>query len=131
VGIDLESTRAIDDAMLIAQQMMHPAELAWLRRQRGPAATSAAFLRLWVRKEAVVKASTEGLSMRLDSWHVLPDVAQPTTVVDARGQAWQLHDGQLDATHVYAVACAPGMRVRGPHVLTSVWLAQCFDVCER
>ena len=60
VGIDIESLRPFADALQVARQHLHRDEQAWLLSI--PAACrSTAFLRLWVCKEAVIKAARRGL----------------------------------------------------------------------
>jgi 4'-phosphopantetheinyl transferase len=69
VGVDVEQLRDVPDALSIADTHFSSAERAVLRslprvEQRG------AFFRCWTRKEAVIKATGEGLSRALDSFDV-------------------------------------------------------------
>jgi len=61
VGVDLESTRTDLDELDLSDRFFAPAE-AELLRSLPVSARRDAFYRLWVRKEAVVKASGAGLS---------------------------------------------------------------------
>jgi 4'-phosphopantetheinyl transferase len=67
VGIDIEAMRPINED--IAERYFSPFEIAALHalpaRERPPA-----FFRCWTRKEAVIKATGEGLARRLDSFDV-------------------------------------------------------------
>ncbi len=69
VGIDVEHLRDMADALLIAQQHFARAEIEALRSVPLNA-RPAAFLRYWTHKEALVKATGEGLSRPLDSFEV-------------------------------------------------------------
>jgi 4'-phosphopantetheinyl transferase len=67
VGVDVERFRELDDALDLAAGYLHPSELASLR-SRPAGARSRAFLELWTRKEALVKALGGGLSIPLDTF---------------------------------------------------------------
>lgn len=72
VGVDIERVREIDDALDIAEGLFAAREVEWLRSV-SPGSRSRAFLALWTRKEAVVKALGGGLSIPLDGFTVLAD----------------------------------------------------------
>ena len=79
VGIDVEQAfPTFEDLATV----VHPAERAELARMLHLESERAASCqRLWVRKEAVIKAAGQGLSMPLDGFRV---------AVDARGDGWLL-----------------------------------------
>lgn len=62
VGIDVERLRPLADAPGLAHRFLAPAEAAAVAA-RGAEARDAAFLRVWTRKEAVLKASGHGLAL--------------------------------------------------------------------
>ena len=75
VGIDVERLRPMPDALDIARRFFTGSEVDHLRAV--PAARrSDAFLRLWTRKEAYVKALGRGLSMPLDGFEALAPEAR-------------------------------------------------------
>ena len=94
VGIDVELAREVGEARSIARQFFSPAEQAALTREKGD--QSAAFLRCWTRKEAIVKALGGGLSIGLASFDISlePGRARLLALRDAATSAadWQLHD---------------------------------------
>jgi 4'-phosphopantetheinyl transferase len=59
IGIDVEESRTLEMDASLATMICTPSELAWLASQ-GPA--SFALMKLWTRKEAVLKAVGTGLS---------------------------------------------------------------------
>ena len=63
-GVDLEIRRPVPDAVELARGNFSHEEIASLRKYAGPE-YSAAFLRVWTRKEALLKAIGAGLSMPL------------------------------------------------------------------
>jgi 4'-phosphopantetheinyl transferase len=70
VGVDIERVRPMPDALEIARRFFTARESAHLLAT--PASMrSAAFLRLWTRKEACVKLVGRGLSMPLGDFEVL------------------------------------------------------------
>lgn len=74
VGLDLEPVRPIADADELAEWYFTQQE-AEIVRDAPPETRSQAFLELWTRKEAVVKALGRGLALPLDAFQVL--AAQP------------------------------------------------------
>jgi 4'-phosphopantetheinyl transferase len=110
VGIDVEWLgRRFDPQRLSARCLTSRERDAWLRLdavERG-----VAFLRLWVRKEACVKASGEGLRLPIGHIDVTDDVvtyAPPDTgpASSSRARAWRVRDLAIDADYVAAVAVA-------------------------
>ena len=77
VGIDIERVREIDDALDIAEGLFAAREIEWLRLV-SPGSCPRAFLALWTRKEAVVKALGGGLSIPLDGFTVLANASRET-----------------------------------------------------
>ena len=69
LGVDLEPVRDLPDAAQLTRSCFTPSERAHLERT----ATVDELLRLWTRKEAVLKATGEGLRHRLDQLDVLED----------------------------------------------------------
>jgi hypothetical protein len=69
VGVDVERIREVSDVLGIADAHFSAVERRRLR-SLPPAERRAAFIRCWTRKEAVLKASGEGLGLRLDSFDV-------------------------------------------------------------
>jgi len=69
VGIYVEQLDRTTDALDLARRFFHPREVAALEALPEPARHSA-FMRLWVCKEAYVKARGGGLSMGLDRFAV-------------------------------------------------------------
>jgi 4'-phosphopantetheinyl transferase len=67
VGADVEVLRPVSEALDIARRMFAPDEARALA-QRPPDERAAAFLTLWVSKEAIVKASGVGITARLDAF---------------------------------------------------------------
>jgi len=71
VGIDIERMRHIPDAVELATGLFSQREIDAIRSWP-ESSRSRAFLAMWTRKEAVVKAVGAGLSLRLDSFEPEP-----------------------------------------------------------
>lgn len=104
VGVDLEPVPGPPDALLVSSQLLHPAEHAWVLAD--PGGDGRRFLRAWVRKEAVVKCTGEGMSRELRSFAV--DAARrDAPVLDAAGHPLGLRTvGVRLPGHVAAFALA-------------------------
>ena len=111
VGVDIERLRPMDDIDGIARAHMTVAEREWLLRQP-PQQRDAAFLRLWTLKEAVVKATGEGLSRPLASIDIAVESWPSARLVGLDGgeAPWLLRSFTPAAGHVGALA-VPGAGV--------------------
>ena len=116
VGIDVEHERNIGDWEAIAARFFSPAEqvaLAKIELRR----RSHAFYCCWTRKEAVVKATGEGLFARLDSFDVSLAPGNSSRLLSYDGsrraaQDWQIHHLQPWVGYVGALA------IRHPRIVT-------------
>jgi 4'-phosphopantetheinyl transferase len=86
VGVDVEAVRAIDFGA-IADSVCSPAERSEVR-------TEADFFTVWTRKEAVLKATGDGLSRPMTDLHITPASSAPALLGFRNGQppACQLTD---------------------------------------
>jgi 4'-phosphopantetheinyl transferase len=114
VGVDIETIRPVDGASAIAQS--HFTE----REQAAAAQTPAdvgrrAFLRIWTRKEALVKALGIGLALPLSAFDVLD---QPTYASKNGGdpgpslEGWSLVDLGFGPNHAAAICIPRGWELR-------------------
>lgn len=81
VGVDVEVVAPVPEAASIAADLFHPDEARWIGTGAGQLAR---FLAVWVRKEAVVKVTGEGLSRDLRSFAVAPGAGVEPVHGDAR-----------------------------------------------
>ena len=106
VGIDIETIRPAPEAMKIAREFFSTEEYTELAH----AARDDAFLVLWTRKEACLKATGAGLGDALDMVRVSTDLdAAITTAAAADGRRWTVHTLRT-ADLVGAVAWEGGNR---------------------
>jgi len=108
VGVDVERLRDMPDALSIADTHFSAAERAALRSlPRG--GQQDAFFRCWTRKEAILKATGEGLSASLDGFRVTLLPEEPARLVHIRGndeaaEPWVLQDLTLPQDYTGALA---------------------------
>ncbi len=102
LGIDIEPLHEMSDAKALAASHFTAAERVQLE-QSPPRELSSAFLRVWTRKEAAVKAAGTGLSLEPSSFHV--DSITPLAVCTLEGasQRWQI---EVESLHHPLVAMA-------------------------
>jgi 4'-phosphopantetheinyl transferase len=109
VGIDVERVRPLRDDLGLAERFFAPEEVADLRSLSDPGEREAAFFRCWTRKEAVLKATGDGLRFPLSAFAVTLLPGEPAAVRrDARasgvGTVWTLH--AFDPAPGYVAALA-------------------------
>jgi 4'-phosphopantetheinyl transferase len=109
VGIDIERLRPMDDAGQIMSRYFTPREQAEFfnyPQQERPAA----FFRAWTRKEALLKATGDGLAALADTYEVaLAEVGPERMSLSDDTEAvpcWTLHDLDVGPEYLAALAVA-------------------------
>ncbi len=87
VGVDVERVRSFRNESGMRRRICGAGELELLHAIPSASESQAALIRLWVRKEAVVKASGEGIVRDLNQFSVLDEL-----VDDGRGGRWRCID---------------------------------------
>jgi 4'-phosphopantetheinyl transferase len=95
VGIDVEEIRPIPDADQVAERFFSPAEQVALRAMPDERRLDA-FYACWTRKEALVKALGDGLSVPLEAFDVSVEPEGPSHLLGYRIESgastpWSLH----------------------------------------
>lgn len=107
IGVDLEpAQRRPHNAMRVAHRYFHPDEACDLAALP-PERRDTAFLRAWACKEAVVKASGQGIANQLCRFRIDTDPARPPAIQSIEGDsagAWTLALLRPDPEFVGAVA---------------------------
>ena len=92
VGIDVEKVKPSPDLDQVAERFFSAGERQDLASLTGQTKV-AAFYRCWTRKEALIKASGEGLSMPLDQFRVSLLPGEPAQLLQsADGRTWHIID---------------------------------------
>ncbi|HTR77416.1 MAG TPA: 4'-phosphopantetheinyl transferase superfamily protein [Gemmatimonadaceae bacterium] len=110
VGVDVEHLRSDPHFADMARRVFTSEEAAEIEALP-ESMRAAAFLRCWVRKEALVKAHGDGLSVPLDGFRVSVDPESPARLLAVRapeiaGTQWSLADVDVGPAGVGAVAVA-------------------------
>lgn len=106
VGVDVELVRDMPDAMDLARSQFAPEEIAALGTG-SMAERSAAFIRMWTRKEAFLKARGDGLGFALNKFAVSAGAPPALLRVEGEPEAdakWALVD--LDVARGYIASLA-------------------------
>ena len=104
VGVDVEKMEPLPDMDQIAARFFSDREQSDLSTLSG-SAKMAAFYHCWTRKESVIKASGEGLSMPLDSFRVSLLPGEPARVIESvDDRQWMLLD--INPGNGFAAAAA-------------------------
>ena len=104
VGVDVELAATVTGAPPLTASIGSAAESAWLRAH--PDAVGRTLARLWVRKEAILKAVGSGLSTPMASIDLGDPVAAAGVVADVASVAVRWQDLFLPASLAGAVAVA-------------------------
>lgn len=110
IGVDIETLTIHADHITIANAQFSEAERTWLLEVDGDARAQR-FHRLWVAREAFVKATGVGLSTAGPAGDVAIDVSGPTLRI-AKPDGWTLHEGSSTGAHVAAAVVPAGTGVR-------------------
>ncbi len=102
IGVDVEPANRRAESMKLAERYFAPQEAALLRALEGDARRDA-FFAIWTLKEAVVKATGEGLRRRLDSFVVSLDPPGVSMGDEAAAGDWRLAHW-LRGAHHFALA---------------------------
>lgn len=106
VGVDVEQIRPMSDAVRLAERFFKPAESRALG-QCPESERQAAFFRMWTRKEALLKATGQGIAYGLERFEVSCEHGKALLAVDgntAKTREWTLHDWSPTAGYLAAVA---------------------------
>jgi 4'-phosphopantetheinyl transferase len=115
VGVDVEPGPSGRDWLKLSTRFYSTGEADWVR-EAGPVEAGHRFLRLWVRKEAILKATGEGLPGGLETVRVLgPAPLTLTRSVAGVASPWTVADVDA-ATHPFAAVALAGEECR-PRVL--------------
>jgi 4'-phosphopantetheinyl transferase len=105
VGVDLEAARRLEESAAVAATVLSPTELTAMETLPAPE-RHAAILRLWVRREALLKGTGTGLRVppaHIDVGPPDPAVRRPVAVA---GASWTLWDLTPWPDAVGAVTCS-------------------------
>jgi 4'-phosphopantetheinyl transferase len=86
LGVDVEALRPLRDRAAIADRFFTPAEASVIASLPDPEQDLAFFL-CWTRKEAVLKAVGDGISLGLDRYQVACRPGEPARVLEVDGRA--------------------------------------------
>jgi 4'-phosphopantetheinyl transferase len=114
LGVDIERTRAMNDAAGLARRYFSAAEVAvW--ESLAPAEQTAAFFRCWTRKEAYLKALGDGLRAPLDQFIVTFAPGEAPRLIQASPHDthadWMIEDFHVAEEYTAAVVVPGGSRV--------------------
>lgn len=110
-GVDIERIAPRPNALAIAHRYFTADEAGWLAGLPGPQ-RELAFYRLWVAREAVLKAIGRGLAFGLDRLRIDPDPRAPSLrwLDGDDASAWVLHWLDVPEGYLGAVAWRGGPR---------------------
>lgn len=130
VGVDVESVRTHIDCLKLSRRFFTPAENAWLEA-RAPENLAEGFFRLWVLKEAFLKALGAGLSVPLSEIDIVIHPDDSVELKHARdrlaGSRWQTVEMKPAAAYPAALVVERGAgtlrtwRLNGCEASEMVW----------
>lgn len=107
LGVDVEHHRTMSDAIQIARRFFAPPEVAALEALDASLHHDT-FFRVWTRKEAIVKATGQGISAGLDRFAVSSDASDYVTLRGLDGDPlwnrWTIHGLDMPQNYTAAIA---------------------------
>lgn len=107
LGVDVEQHRTMRDAIDIARRFFAPPEVEALEAL-DPALHHDTFFRVWTRKEAIVKATGQGISAGLDRFAVSNEATEAVTLRGLDGDSgwdrWEIRGLDMPPNYTAAVA---------------------------
>jgi len=109
VGVDLEWVEREIEALEIARSTFAPGEVKRIELAAEGTELARAFFAVWTRKEAVVKAHGQGLTIPLESFEAPEGDAEQAVELVVKGDAQWLYVRGLDVGEGFAGALAAGV----------------------
>lgn len=106
VGIDIEKPRALGDLLALAERFFHPKEHQRLLKQTCPLKQKELFYYIWTVKEAILKATGDGIAHKLSIFDVF--APQPALIDDHK-----VNYKVLEAPQNYQLAIAWSSKSEG------------------
>jgi 4'-phosphopantetheinyl transferase len=129
VGVDVEWMEREIEALEIAQSTFAPGEVKRIEQAAEGAERARAFFAVWTRKEAMVKAHGQGLTIPLESFEAPEGDAEQAVELSVKGETRVFYVRGLDVGEGFAGALAVGvngMKVRKMEVVGEA-LAKMFS----
>ena len=123
IGIDIEYKKRIDDWSSVAERFFSPRENIQIRRLNQSRRIDA-FYDCWTRKEALIKATGEGLSARLDEFEVSISSGLHIAVLADRSDEQKYIGWRLDNVNIgrdFAGAVATPVREASQILDHGIW----------
>lgn len=86
IGVDIEQSKQSNSHLEIAKRFFHPEEYNYLKKINSEQLQQEAFFVLWTSKEAVLKATGEGISSGLDAFSVHPELMEQKALAHNHSQ---------------------------------------------
>jgi 4'-phosphopantetheinyl transferase len=109
VGVDAEWVEREIEAVEIARSTFAPGETKRIEKAAEGAERSREFFAVWTRKEAIVKAHGQGLTIPLESFEVPEGDAEQAVQLVVKGNSQQFFVRGVDVGEGFAGALAAGV----------------------
>jgi len=115
VGVDVEWVEREIEALEIARSTFAPGEVKRIEQAAEGAERARAFFAVWTRKEALVKAHGQGLTIPLDSFETPESDAEQAVELVVKGETRQFYVRGIDVGEGFAgslAAAVEGLKLR-------------------
>ena len=109
LGVDVEWVEREIEALEIAQSTFAPGEMKRIEQAAVGAERTRAFFAVWTRKEAIVKAHGQGLTIPLESFEAPQGESEEAVELVVQGGARRLYVRGIDVGEGFAGALAAGV----------------------
>ena len=121
IGIDVEHIKKMDDLLSIAERFFAKDEYCYIKSISDKRKQLDTFFLIWTKKESLIKAVGEGLSIPLDSFNVISGSGAPAEVIEYYGSRYYIDEIQKFSENYKLSVCQKSSSIVNDKVVELSW----------